>query len=130
MKIGRFLVVVALIAACSKKAEGPKREAVLPLLQKEAEQLKADGEKMSSPELGVKSTWTVEAVDVREQPNDETNPWAGTVKVKIVTATKDYDGSQQFDQSERRFEYVWSAALGRWVTKYVPATPPPSKKTS
>ena len=122
MKRSLLVVLAVLAAACSKKAEAPKKEAVLPLLQKEADQLKTDAEKMS-PELAVKSTWTIESIDVREQPKDETNPWAGTVRFKIVTATKDFDGSEQFDQSEKRFEYVWSTALGKWLIKYVPTTP-------
>src|SRR5262245_44809345 len=115
----RRLVALALLAvapalACSGKLGGPKKETILPLLQKEAESLKASGEKVD-PALGVQSTWTIESVDVREQPKDESNPWAGTVKFKILTRTKDFDGSTANDETRKQFEYVWSATLEKWV---------------
>lgn len=97
----------------------------MPLLQKEAESLKASGEKVD-PSLGVVSTWTIEGVDLREQPKDEANPWAGTVRFKILTRTRDFDGSSTNDESKKRFEYVYSAVLGKWIFKYTP-TPAPRK---
>ena len=101
------------------QARGPQKEVILPLLQKEAEVLKASGEKVD-PSLGVQSTWTIEGVDLREQPKDESNPWAGTVRFKILTRTKDFDGSTANDETKKQFEYVWSTTLGKWIFKYTP----------
>jgi hypothetical protein len=124
--VATVLVAFGPLLACSSKSSGPKKETILPLLQKEADSLKADGEKVD-PVLGVESTWTIEGLDVREQPGNETNPWAGTVRFKILTRTKDFDGSMTTDESKKRFEYVWSNVLGKWVFKYTP-TPRPTPR--
>jgi hypothetical protein len=116
----------ALAPACSTTPSGPKKEAVLPLLQKEAEGLKLDGEKVD-PALQVQSTWTIEGVEVTEQPSDPDNPWAGVVRFRIESKTKEFDGSSVTDQREKRFEYVYSKVLGKWIIKYVPSTPAPPK---
>jgi hypothetical protein len=120
--ISALLVAVA----CSIGPKGPSRETLLPLLQKEADSLKADGEK-PMPSLGVESTWTIEGLDLKEQPANESNPWAGTVRFKIVTRTKDFDGSIATDETLKQFEYLWSTALSKWVFQYKP-TPAPAKK--
>ena len=120
-----LLLALVPVLGCSSKPEGPHKEAILPLLQKEAESLKASGEKID-PGLGVQSTWTIEGVDLREQPKDESNPWAGTIRFKILTRTKDFDGSTVNDEAKKQFEYVWSAVLGKWIFKYTP-TPAPRK---
>ena len=120
-----LLLALVPVLGCSSKPEGPHKEAILPLLQKEAESLKASGEKID-PGLGVQSTWTIEGVDLREQPKDESNPWAGTIRFKILTRTKDFDGSTVNDEAKKRFEYVWSAVLGKWIFKYTP-TPAPKR---
>jgi hypothetical protein len=124
------LTAVACVAAllgCSRKEKGTSREVVLPLLQREAESLKADGEKVD-PALQVKSVWNIEGVDVREQPNDAASPWAGSIRFRIKTETRDFDGSAITDEAEKRFDYVFSAALGKWIIKYVPTTPAPKVK--
>jgi hypothetical protein len=117
---GMSVAVAAL--GCGTKLSGPKRETVQPLLQKEAESLKADGEK-GSPTLGVKSRWDIVSVEVREQPGNDTNPFAGTIRFKILSSTPDADGSVLTDQTEKRFEYVWSTTVNKWIIQYVP--PPP-----
>ena len=118
---------LAMVLACSRKPDAPKKDAVQPLLQKEAEAMKAELEKVD-PNLQVRSVWNIEGVEVREQPNDAASPWAGTIRFKIQTQTKDFDGSTVTDESQKRFEYVWSAALGKWIIKYVPPTPAPTAK--
>jgi len=120
-----LLLVLAPVFGCSGGSKAPKKEAILPLLQKEADTLKAQGEK-NDPSLCVESTWTIEGVDLREQPKDESNPWAGTIRFKVLNRTKDFDGSTVNDESKKQFEYVWSAALGKWIFKYTP-TPAPRK---
>jgi len=123
-------VALALFPAfgCSRGPAVPKKDAVLPLLQKEADTLKTDGEKVD-PSLGVQSTWTIEGVEVREQPKNEANPYAGTVRFKILTRTKDFDGSTQNDQVTKQFDFVWSAVLSKWIFQYK-ATPPPARKAN
>jgi hypothetical protein len=123
--LGIAILLTTITAACSSGSKASQKDTILPLLQKEAESLKVDGEKVD-PSLQVQSTWTIEGVDVREQPGNETNPWAGTVKMKIVSRTKDFDGSVATDESLKQFEYVWSATLSRWIFKYTP-TPRPKQ---
>ena len=123
-----LLLVVAPVFGCSGGSGGPKKETILPLLQKEADTLKAQGEK-NDPALGVESTWTIEGIDLREQPKDQSNPWAGTIRFKVLNRTKDFDGSTVNDESKKQFEYVWSTTLGKWNFKYTP-TPAPRKPGS
>lgn len=121
--IRRSLVCIPLIllalAGCKTKLGGPSREALLALLQQEAQSLKTDGEKVS-PDLGVKSTWIIEGVDVREQPNNPDQPWAGTIRFKIESRMREVDGSDVTQQFEKRFEYVYSDTLKRWIIQYTP----------
>ncbi len=117
-----------LLGACSlgKGEGGSKREAVLALLKQEAQGLKRDGEKVN-PALGVAATWNIESVDVREQPGDESQPWAGTIRFRIESRMKEVDGSLVGQQFEKRFDYVYSSVLNRWIIQYVPPSPPPPK---
>jgi hypothetical protein len=80
------------------------------------------------PSLGVESTWTVEGIDLKEQPKNESNPWLGTIRFKIVTRTKDFDGSVTTDESRKQFEYLWSTALEKWVFQYKPTPAAPARK--
>jgi hypothetical protein len=115
------VVILLLVTACKTSLLGPSKEAVTQLLQQEAQSLKADGEKMD-PSLGVKATWTIVSVEVREQPNDPDRPWAGTIKFKIESRMKDVDGTDQVQQFEKKFEYVYTNTLKRWITQYTPPT--------
>jgi len=119
---GLSLAVAAL--GCGTKVGGTKKESVQPLLQKEAESLKADGEKADG--LGVKTRWDIVSVEVRDQPGNDTNPLAGTIRFNILSSTPDADGSVLRDQTEKRFEYVWSTTVNKWIIQYVP--PPPKPK--
>lgn len=123
---GVVILVTALVgvAACRPKAPDiPGREMVTPLLQREADGLKAENEKLD-PILRVKATWTIEGVDVTERPSDPDQPWAGTIRFRIKSVMRDEQGVVTTDEFERRFDYVFSAALGRWIFQ-LPASPAP-----
>jgi predicted small lipoprotein YifL len=112
------------LAACGPRGpKAPGREVVTPLLQKEASDLKANGEKLD-PVLGVKATWTIEGIDVAEKPDDADRPWAGTIRFRIRSETKDTDGAVVVDEFDRRFDYVYSAALGKWIFQLPPSPAP------
>ncbi len=110
------ILVLSLVAAgCGPKApERPAREAVTAALQQEANTLKADGEKLD-PVLRVKATWTIEGLDVSERPNDPDRPWAGTIRFKIRSETKDTDNKVETDEFEKRFDYVYTTSVNRWI---------------
>jgi hypothetical protein len=101
--------------------KGPSREVVTASLQQEADVLKRDGEKLD-PVLRVKATWTVEGLDISERPNDPDKPWAGTIRFKIRSETRDTDGRVVADEFQRRFDYVYMTSLNRW-TFQMPANP-------
>ncbi len=112
-------LIVLILGGCKTKLMGPSKEALQALLQQEAQSLKSDGEKIN-PELGVKSIWTIQSVEVREQPNNPDQPWAGTIKFKIESRIRDVDGSDMTQQFEKRFEYVYNETLKRWIIQYTP----------
>jgi hypothetical protein len=121
--IARTLVLTAALAApaCGPKApERPSREAVTALLRQEADSLKRDGEKLD-PVLRVKATWTVEGIDISERPSDPDKPWAGTIRFRIKSETKDTDGKVETDEFEKRFDYVYTASVNRWVFQLSPS---------
>jgi len=122
------VVALALLSSACLKSLDPRlrREAVLPLLQKAAESLRRDGEKVD-PALGVRSTWNIEAVEVKEQPGNDTSPWAGTIRFKIESRMQEVDGSVATQSFEKRFEYVYNSTLRRWIIQYTP--PAPAKKS-
>jgi len=121
---GLALASLSLVVGCSSKTAGLSRKTLLPLLQKEAATLKTDGEKVD-PILGVESTWTVEGIDLKEQPGNEKAPWLGTVRFKILSRTKDFDGSTVNDESKKQFEFTWNTTLEKWVFQYKPPAPAP-----
>ena len=114
--VGASILVLSLVAAgCGAKApKRPAREAVTAALQQEANTLKADGEKLD-PVLRVKATWTIEGLDVTERPNDPDRPWAGTIRFKIRSETKDTDNKVETDEFEKRFDYVYTTSVNRWI---------------
>ena len=123
---GIVILGVALLGLASCGPRGPKapgREVVTPLLQQEADALKADGEKLD-PVLGVKATWAIAGIDVTERPDDRDRPWAGTIRFKIRSETKDTDGAVVVDEFDRRFDYVYSASLQRWIFQLPPSPAP------
>jgi hypothetical protein len=122
MRLAAAAFLLAPGLACSLKPKGPSREMVLPLLQQEAQSLKADGEK-ANPELGVKATWAIKSVEAREQPANESQPWAGTIQFNITSEMRDVDGTPLVQKFDKRFEYVWSTAMNRWIIQYTPPAP-------
>jgi hypothetical protein len=119
------VLAVATLAAggCSKaKEDRPVKEAVLPLLQREAQSLKTDGEKVD-PKLGVQATWNIVSVEVKEQAPGSDSPWAGTIRFKIDSTMKEVDGTPVTQSFEKRFEYVWNSTLNRWIIQYTPPAP-------
>jgi predicted small lipoprotein YifL len=112
------------LAACGPRGpKAPGREVVTPLLQKEANDLKTDGEKLD-PVLGVKATWAIAGIDVTERPDDPDRPWAGTIRFKIRSETKDTDGAVVVDEFDRRFDYVYTTSLQRWIFQLPPSPAP------
>ncbi len=108
------------LAACGRiVSRAPRREVVTPLLQKEANDLKANGEKLD-PVLGVKATWTIKGIDITER-NDRDRPWAGTIRFRIRSETRDMDRGPQVDEFDKQFDYVYSMALEKWIFQLPPS---------
>jgi hypothetical protein len=123
---GVVVLAAALVGAgaCRPKApDVPGREVVTPLLQREADSLKAENEKLD-PILRVKATWTIEGIDITEKPNDPDRPWAGTIRFRIQSVMRDEQGVVTTDVFERRFDYVFNATLGRWIFELPPSPAP------
>ena len=119
-----LVTALAALGGCGRKGpKAPGREVVTPLLQQEAAVLKQDGEKFE-PALRVKATWAIEGVDVTERPNDPGRPWAGTIRFKIRSETRDEQGAVVAKEFERRFDYVWSSSLDRWIFQLPPSPAP------
>jgi predicted small lipoprotein YifL len=122
-----FVILAAaltgLVACGPKGPKAPGREVVTPLLQQEASALKRDGEKLD-PVLRVKATWAITGIDVTERANDPDRPWAGTIRFKIRSETRDTDGAVIVDEFDRRFDYVYSASLKRWIFQLPPSPAP------
>jgi predicted small lipoprotein YifL len=120
--VGTAVLALTLAAAgCGPKGpERPTREAVTAALRQEAGSLKQSGEKLD-PVLRVKATWTVEGIDVSERPDDPDKPWAGTIRFRIKSETKDMDGRVETDEFEKRFDYLYTASVGRWIFQMPPS---------
>ncbi|HKZ30938.1 MAG TPA: hypothetical protein VJ648_01120 [Vicinamibacteria bacterium] len=114
--VGAAVLALSLAAwGCGDKgSKGPAREVVTASLQQEANTLKADGEKLD-PVLRVKATWNIEGLDISERPNDPDRPWAGTIRFKIRSETQDTDGKVVTDEFDKRFDYVYTTSINRWI---------------
>jgi len=115
-QVGAAVVVLALAGAgCGPRGPaGPTREAVTASLRQEADSLKQGGEKLD-PVLRVTATWTVVGLDVNERPDDPDHPWAGTIRFKIKSETKDTDGKVETDEFDKRFDYLYATSVNRWI---------------
>jgi hypothetical protein len=105
------------LAACSRGPKAPPREAVQTQLQQEAQAVKAEMEKID-PSLGVAATWTVDAIEIKERPDDTARPWAGKVKFKIESATREPDGSAAVQRREKSFDYLYDVEAKKWQMQY------------
>ena len=115
-----IFAAVAGTASCGIFHSGPpkpSREAAQAALQADAESLKRDGEK-PIPGMGVQSVWTIEGIDVQEQPKDENRPWRGTVRFRIDSAMREPDGTISKDSIKKTFNYVYDAPLKKWLVEY------------
>jgi hypothetical protein len=123
--VGSAVLVLALAASgCGPKApERPTRAAVTAALQQEADSLKQGGEKLD-PVLRVKATWTIEGLDITERPNDADRPWAGTIRFKIRSDTQDSDSKVVTDEFAKRFDYIYTTSINRWVFQMPDAQTP------
>jgi len=112
------LCAVAVAASCSvfKSVTRPSKESVQAALQTEAEGLKRDGEK-PMPNMGVRSLWTIEGIDIQEQKDDD-HPWKGTVRFRIDTAMREPDGTISKDSIKKTFNYVYDVPLKKWLVQY------------
>ena len=119
-----ILAALATGLGCGRKGPDlPGREVVTPLLQQEADTLKRDGEKLD-PILRVKAIWTIEGIDVTERPNDADRPWAGTIRFRIQSVMRDEQGVVTTDEFERRFDYVYTTSIHRWIFQLAPSPAP------
>ena len=72
----------------------------------------------------MKATWAIAGIDVTERPNDPDRPWAGAIRFRIRSETKDTDGAVVMDEFDRRFDYVYTTSLQRWIFQLPPSPPP------
>ena len=61
-------------------------------------------------------TWQIHAVQVREQPNNETNPWAGSIDITIISRIKELDGYIT-EETDKTFHYMWDDNLEKWLAQ-------------
>ncbi len=108
-------IALGLLLGCRGKGPGGvSREEVTALLRQEAQAIKATGEKLD-PVLRVKATWTLAEATATERPGDADRPWAGVIRFHIRAETQDSDGAVLVDEKDKRFDYLWSASLKRWL---------------
>ncbi len=110
-------VLALAVAALGCGARGPARptrEAVTASLQQIANTLKSDGEKLD-PMLRQKATWTIEGLDVTERADDAEKPWAGAIRFKVQSETKDIGDAVVRDESQKKFDYIYSMTVNGWI---------------
>jgi hypothetical protein len=116
-RAAQAVIAVVLTVGCSAmgKPSASEREAATAALQKEAEALKRDGEKLD-PILGVKATWNIQGVDVTEQAGNKNQPFLGTIRFRINSQTREPTGIVETN-FERSFAYVYDTGLKQWLLK-------------
>ena len=110
-------LLTAFLGSCGMVADsGPSQETALSLLRQEAQELKAEGEKLD-PAFGVRANWEIEDVQVQKPSNDDGPPWRGTIRFKITSRVREPDGTTSMEEFVRNFEYVWDTELGDWTVR-------------
>jgi hypothetical protein len=110
------LALALSVVSCGITDPKVTREAVLPLLQKEAETMKAEAEKPDPKfaPLGVKNTWTIAGVEIHEQAGNKAQPFKGTIQFRIDSEMREFDGTPLKRTLERKFNYVYDTAAKKW----------------
>lgn len=109
------LLVLVSFASCGVMKKSPPPQAdVEALLKQQAEKEKREAEADVNPKLGVKITWTIQSVEVRPQPGNEAQPYAGTIRFLVESKTPELDGvaTERFDKA---YEYLWDLEKAAWV---------------
>jgi hypothetical protein len=108
-----FVLLPALSCGVVKKSPPPQVD-VEALLKQQADEEKRDAEADVNPKLGVKVTWTIQSVEVRPQPGNEAQPYAGTIRFLVESKTPELDGvaTERFDKA---YEYLWDLEKAAWV---------------
>ena len=78
--------------------------------------MKREGESDINPALGVTVVWNIRSVEIREQPTNEAEPWAGTIHFLIESKTPELDGTAT-EKFERSYDYVWELESERWAMR-------------
>lgn len=108
-------LLLVLFASCGvmKKSPPPQAE-VEALLKQQAEKEKREAEADVNPKLGVQITWTIQSVEVRPQPGNEAQPYAGTIRFLVESKTPELDGvaTERFDKT---YEYLWDLEKAVWI---------------
>ncbi len=107
------LVLAGALACKGKAPGGVSHEEVTALLRQEALAIKATGERLD-PVLRVKATWTLAELTAQERAGDADRPWSGIIRFHIRAETQD-NGAVLVDEKDKRFDYLWSASLHRWL---------------
>ncbi len=114
LALGLIVALGWMAPACGRgKPKAPSRAEVTDLLSKEAAVTKAGGEDLN-PAMRVKATWMLTGIEVREQSKNKDYPWAGTIRFRVRSEARDVE-SVSVKESDRRYEYLWSRVLQRWI---------------
>src|SRR6185503_3629473 len=106
LALSAVILAAGLALSCGKSAQkaAADKAAVTQLLQNEAATMKRDGEKLD-PSLGVKATWTIHSLEVKEQPGNDSQPFTGAVVFYINSLTQESTGPVETN-FQRSFNYV------------------------
>jgi hypothetical protein len=105
------VVVAGLALSCSGKKDAA---ATKDQLLAELRQPSPWSTEKVDPKLPIQSTWTMVDAQIKDQPDNIVFPYKGTVRFKIVTRTKDVDGSVATDQFEKSFDYMYDPKAKKW----------------